>query len=197
MRSASIPFLFTVLVTLACQQQRQPPQEAASTMAPPGPAPGTAEWKIQNALSAGPAAITANAAVMDWPAAPGEAMKELRAGTNGWTCMPDVPDTPGSDPMCLDAAFMQWAGAWQSKTKPALKTVAYAYMLQGGSDASNTNPFATHPDSGSSWLNSGPHVMMAFPDPGATGGMSTDPRNGGPWVMWQGTPYAHVMMPVK
>jgi len=27
-------------------------------------------------------------------------------------------------------------------------------------------------------------------------GISTDPHNGGPFVMWKGTPYAHVMIPV-
>ena len=27
-------------------------------------------------------------------------------------------------------------------------------------------------------------------------GLSTDPKNGGPWVMWKGTPYAHIMAPV-
>lgn len=197
MRSASIPFLFTVLLTVGCQKQAEPPQEAQAPMPPAGPAPGTPEWKIQNALSAGPAAITANATVMDWPAAPGEAMKELRAGTNGWTCMPDIPSTPGTDPMCLDAAFMEWAGAWQAHTIPALKTAGFAYMLQGGSDASNTDPFATHPDSGASWVNSGPHVMVVFPDPAMLKGMSTDHASGAPYVMFQNTPYAHVMMPVK
>jgi hypothetical protein len=24
----------------------------------------------------------------------------------------------------------------------------------------------------------------------------TDPKSGGPWVMWKGTPYAHLMVPV-
>ncbi len=27
-------------------------------------------------------------------------------------------------------------------------------------------------------------------------GMPTDPNSGGPWVMFQGTPYAHIMIPV-
>jgi hypothetical protein len=197
MRLASIPFLFTVFLTLGCQKQSQPPQDAQGAMPAPGPAPGTPEWKIQNALSAGPPAVTANAAVMDWPEAPGAAMKELRAGTNGWTCMPDIPSSPGTDPMCLDAAFMQWAGAWQSHTLPGLKAVGFAYMLQGGSDASNTDPFATHPDSGASWVNSGPHIMVVFPDPATIKGMSTDHTSGAPYVMFQNTPYAHVMMPVK
>src|SRR5438034_6089533 len=52
------------------------------------------EWKIANALSAGPASITEHAAVIDWPANPKDGMSHgrvLRQGTNGWTCMPDVP----------------------------------------------------------------------------------------------------------
>ena len=27
-------------------------------------------------------------------------------------------------------------------------------------------------------------------------GYSTDPENGGPYVMWTGTPYAHLMVPI-
>jgi hypothetical protein len=25
----------------------------------------------------------------------------------------------------------------------------------------------------------------------------TDPHQGGPWIMWAGTPYEHLMVPVK
>ncbi|WP_228283942.1 hypothetical protein [Acinetobacter terrestris] len=31
-------------------------------------------------------------------------MRTLRQGTNGFTCMPDNPTTPGPDPMCMDKA---------------------------------------------------------------------------------------------
>ena len=59
------------------------------------------EWKIANALSAGPASITDHATVIDWPANPEDGMSHgrvLRQGTNGWTCMPDVPGRPQHDP---------------------------------------------------------------------------------------------------
>jgi hypothetical protein len=26
--------------------------------------------------------------------------------------------------------------------------------------------------------------------------LPTDSKNGGPWVMWAGTPYAHLMIPI-
>jgi hypothetical protein len=63
------------------------------------------EWKIANALSAGPASITDHATVIDWPANPKNGMSHgrvLRQGANGWTCMPDVPGRPQHDPMCVD-----------------------------------------------------------------------------------------------
>jgi hypothetical protein len=63
------------------------------------------EWKIANALSAGPTTITEHATVVDWPANPKDGMSHgrvLRQGNNGWTCMPDVPGRPQHDPMCVD-----------------------------------------------------------------------------------------------
>ncbi len=38
--------------------------------------------------------------------------------------------------------------------------------------------------------------MIIVPDVEMLNGMPTDPNSGGPWVMFQGTPYAHIMIPV-
>jgi hypothetical protein len=140
--------------------------------------------------------LAVDATVMDWPASEGEEMTELRAGTNGWTCMPDIPHTPGNDPMCLDPVFAEWGNAWQSRTAPPEGSFGLAYMLRGGADASNTDPFATEPAAGEDWVNVGPHVMIVVPDPTMLESMTDDPETGGPWVMWKGTPYAHVMVPL-
>ena len=185
----------TLLLMLACQPGPKPADAPAA--ATPGPAPGSTEWKIASATSAAPTAIAAAAAVMDWPASEGGSMTELRAGSNGWTCMPDVPTSPGTDPMCLDANALQWAAAWQGKTQPKLAGMGLGYMLQGGSDASNTDPYAAGPAPGDAWVETGPHVMIFPVDPATLASTSTDYRSGGPYVMWQGTPYAHVMMPVQ
>jgi hypothetical protein len=37
--------------------------------------------------------------------------------------------------------------------------------------------------------------MVIVPDPAQLDALPTDPQNGGPWVMWKGTKYAHIMMP--
>lgn len=193
MRTASLTA--AVLVLVACQAEAPPPMEEAAP--PPGPAEGTPEWFIQSAMKAAPAAISANAAVMGWPATEGGEMVELRAGTNGWTCLPDMPHTPGHDPMCMDGPSMQWAAAWMGQTTPTLDAIGLGYMLEGGWDASNTDPFATAPPEGADWVVTGPHVMIFPTDPKSLAGMNADPTTGGPYVMFQGTPYAHVMMPVE
>ena len=59
------------------------------------------EGIIRSAVSAGPASITDEAAVSDWD------MSEVRAGTNGWTCLPDRPDTDGNDPWCVNGPWPQ------------------------------------------------------------------------------------------
>ncbi len=56
-----------------------------------------AKAQIKSAMSAAPTSVSAEAAIVDWN------MNELRAGTNGWTCLPDRPDTPGNDPWCITA----------------------------------------------------------------------------------------------
>jgi hypothetical protein len=38
--------------------------------------------------------------------------------------------------------------------------------------------------------------MLLLPDPALLDSYPTDPKNGGPYVMWKGTPYAHLMVPV-
>src|SRR6476660_5184148 len=64
---------------------------------------------MASAQSAAPASISGNATIVQ--ASADGSMKELRKGTNGWTCMPDAPATPGPDPMCFDANAGKWVDA--------------------------------------------------------------------------------------
>lgn len=158
---------------------------------------GTDEWKIQNAMSAAPYAISKDASVLDWPAKEGEVFRELRKGTNTWTCIPDFPVSPGNDPICVDAMAMQWFNAYMSQKTPKIAQAGIGYMLQGSSDPSNTDPFATEPKPGESWMSAPPHIMI-FPSSKLDAKTyGTDPMSGKPWVMWAGTPYEHLMVPVQ
>jgi hypothetical protein len=150
---------------------------------------------VASAMAAAPDAISKGATIMQ--AQSDGSMKILREGTNGWTCMPDSPATPGPDPMCMDANAAKWAQAWIGKTAPPANTVGVMYMLEGGTDASNTDPYAKEPTAENAWVNTGPHLMIVGSEEVLAGHPSgSKPDTSVPYVMWADTPYAHLMVPV-
>jgi hypothetical protein len=151
--------------------------------------------KIASARSAAPAAISANATVAEM-GADGK-MTTLVKGTNDWLCLPDDPRSPGPDPMCVDKVWQQWFEAYMAKKPPALTQIGIAYMLVGSSDASNTDPFATKPAAGQNWISTPAHTMVILPDPKQLDSYPGTPSTSSPYVMFKGTPYAHLMVPVK
>ena len=177
-------FLFVLSMNLPAEAPAQSPPSAKGSAAMRDRA------LIANALSAAPASIAAGATVV------GHDQRILRKGTSDWVCMPDMRDVPNDTPMCLDAQWRSLIDAWMKKKQPSVTAVGFGYMLQGDMPVSNTDPYATAPTATNQWLpNGAPHVMMLLPDPQLLNGISTDPNNGGPFVMWKGTPYAHVMVP--
>jgi hypothetical protein len=141
---------------------------------------------------AAPAAVLKGAAILNM-GADGQ-MKVIQAGTNGWTCM-----DPGGAPMCADESAMEWAKAWKSKG-PAPQKLGFIYMLNGDNGASNTDPFATEETRDNNWIKTGSHVMIVGAE--AKSMMQGYPRDAKPdptkpYVMWPGTPYEHLMLPVK
>src|SRR5262249_34588106 len=111
-------------------------------------------------------------------------------GTNGWLCMAMGPDS-----MCADKEWQGWAEAWIGHKPPQVKAVGIAYMLAGDHGASNTDPYAMEAKPDNNWVVSPPHIMVLSPDTKLIDSRPTDPASGGPWVMWKGTPYAHIMVP--
>lgn len=174
-----LPFYtLTLLAALASSADAQAPDTR------------TADEQIRSAVSAAPSAIADHATV---------ALQDgtiLREGTNGWVCMPDMHDVPGNSPMCLDANWREVMDAYMHGRDPVFSGTGFSYMLQGDMPVSNTDPFATGPTADNQWIESGgPHIMVVHSDHAVLEGLSTDPHNGGPFVMWKGTPYAHVMIP--
>lgn len=152
---------------------------------------------IKSALSAAPAAVAKDATVMIGDGKGG--MQTVKTGTNGFVCMPDDPTTPGSDPMCLDQNSMLWVQAYSTHATPPDGKVGIGYMLQGDSQASNIDPYATTPAAGDKWVTDGPHMMIfnslainaSYPHD-----VTLTPDVTHPYVMFPGTPYAHLMVPV-
>lgn len=151
---------------------------------------------IESAMAAAPTSLSRNATVVQAQA--DGSMTTLREGNNGWTCMPDNPTTPGPDPMCMDQNASQWAMAWMGKKTPPSDTPGVMYMLSGGTDASNTDPYAQAPAEGNNWIETGPHLMVVGSQALLKGYPSgPKPDTKAPYVMWAGTPYAHLMIPVE
>jgi len=150
------------------------------------------EGLIESAMSAGPATVSMHATVMNWN------LETVREGTNDWTCLPDRPDTPGNDPWCVNEPWLNFLQAYVGQKEPTYTTVGIAYMLQGDAPVSNTDPYAAEPTSPEDWVEGlGPHIMVIVPNLEMLEGVSADPYNGGPWIMWPGTPYAHLMIPIE
>lgn len=156
------------------------------------PAAAADEQKIiDEALSAAPPQLREEATVINLEG------KVLREGKGDFTCLPAPPDFGG--PMCLDKVWMAWLDAYMNKKPPELTEIGFAYMLAGDTPhggGSNIDPYSRAPDTGNHWIVEGPHVMIIAPDEALLAGLPTTTDTPGPYVMWAGTPYAHVMWPV-
>jgi hypothetical protein len=146
----------------------------------------TAE-KIERALSAGPSTITPDATVAETDA-DGQ-LKILRQGTNDFTCMPGDPAGIGMPPMCANEVAMQWNSDFaHHKERPSTTVPGIEYMLAGATQRSDTDPF----DKTSPPIPIGPHWMILWPFDPKTSGLPTEHKPTGAYIMWAGTPWAHV-----
>jgi hypothetical protein len=185
-----------VLTAAWAEQAKTSPAKAPAKAAPAKAAPTNAQL-IASAMSAAPAKVAGGATIVAMEA--DGTMRTLRKGTNAFTCMPDNPATPGPDPMCMDKNSMEWVHAMLAHQPPPPGKVGFMYMLAGGTDASNTDPYATKPDVSNHWIKTGPHIMILGADAAFYDSYpkSPDPDTSVPYVMWAGTPYQHLMAPVK
>ena len=164
----------------------------------------SAEWQIWAYSTAAPSYIAKDATVLN------EKMEMLREGTNGWTCLPVNPrgmsdpengwkDAHEAMPLCGDAEVFKWISAYLSDEIPDMDYDGYAWMLHGDMGEDNSTPKVMSKDDAKEghWIESGPHLMRMPKDPSSLDGMTTDFNSGAPYVMFSGTPYAHVMYPVQ
>lgn len=145
---------------------------------------------IERARSAAPAMVSADATIMYR----GEVLVE---GNNGWVCLPETLPDDGS-PMCNDAVWMEMMQAVGSKAPYEAKQMGFSYMLQGDGPqggVSNSDPYHADHLNAKDFIREGPHLMIIVPGDMAQD-ITDDPHSGGPYVMWKGTPYAHIMVPI-
>lgn len=119
--------------------------------------------------------------------------KFLQTGSNGYTCLIG----PDGTPLCADENGMEWLKAIGSKANPPNK-IGFIYMLAGDTGTSNHEAHAPR-SARQHWVQTGPHVMIVGPPvremPGYPRSADVaDPTQ--PYVMFPGTPYEHLMLPV-
>jgi hypothetical protein len=138
--------------------------------------PGTDAEKIADALRAGPAFITKDATLLDWPAAPGGEYRVLRKGSNEWTCLPGIPGYPHDEPGCFDSVFLRWIEDSLAGRTPNIDRIGISYMYFGAwqptKDGSSGHEFHV-----------GPHLMIVSPHEDDFQGFNRDPANGMPYVI--------------
>lgn len=135
--------------------------------------PVTDAEKIADALRAGPAFITKDATLLDWPSSPKGEYRVLRKGTNEWTCLPGIPGYPHDEPGCFDRVFFQWMKDSMAGQTPHIDRIGMAYMYGGA-----VRQF--HP--GAAEFHVGPHVMIVSPHQDELQGLNRDGSTGMAYV---------------
>jgi hypothetical protein len=151
------------------------------------------EELIKLALSAAPPKIAKEASVM----IPGEngKMVEAKKGTNGFTCFPDIDGQEVPDPICADPAASQWVNDLMSGApKPTNTVLGIAYMAQGGWHFEKGGKILMKNEPGAKRVSEPAHWMIFWPVDAQASGIPTLSSKFGTYVMFEGTPYAHLMI---
>ncbi|KAE9374050.1 hypothetical protein N431DRAFT_335027 [Stipitochalara longipes BDJ] len=145
------------------------------------------EAKIARAMASGPIQVTKDATVAEWNH--DGTYTTLREGTNDWICFPGNENEIGNVPLACDPMGFQFLQDYNAgKPAPTNKSVGMIYMLCGATQHSIESAF----DKTSPAIPIGPHYMVLWPFSSKLTGIPNTARDAGAWVMFDGTPYAHL-----
>jgi hypothetical protein len=133
--------------------------------------------KIASAMQAGPKFVTQNATVLDWPSSPGGEFRVLRAGANGWTCLPGRPGAAHEEPGCFDQVFLQFMKDSMAGRTPDVQSVGISYMYGGF-----WVPDKSHAMRSGDEFHVGPHIMVIGLDQKIMQTLNHDGSNGEAYV---------------
>lgn len=153
------------------------------------------EEQIKLAQSAAPDYISKDATIM-MQDKDGKTV-EAKKGTNGFTCFPDIDGQEIPDPICADQATMQWVNDLMNKApKPTNTVPGVAYMAKGGWHWEKDGKIIMDKNEpGAKRVKEPPHWMVLWPFNSKSHGLPTDHHSKfGTYVMWDGTPFAHLMI---
>ena len=131
----------------------------------------------------------------------------LRNGSNGWTCMVGNPrpaptaawsSAHEAMPVCTNGVGMKWMNDFMAGKAPQIEWDTCMWMLYGDVGEDNTTPGVldkADAQDPSKWIDSGLHLTLLPKHLASLDGISDDFDSGAPYVMFSGTPFAHVMIP--
>ncbi|WP_455378455.1 hypothetical protein [Petrachloros mirabilis] len=152
----------------------------------------SAEAQTKLALSAAPPHLVNGAGAMIY-GADGK-LTEVKKSSNGFTCIPTVMNLPDPDPMCMDAAVQQWmTDIMNNAPKPTNTVPGIAYMAHGGSHFEKDGKVVMSGE-GAKVVKEPPHWMIMWPFDSEATKLPTMPNPSGVYIMFDGTPYAHLMV---
>jgi hypothetical protein len=144
------------------------------------------------ALSAAPAHLAKEAGVMIYGA--DSKLTEVKPSGNGFTCIPTVMNLPEPDPMCMDGAAHQWmTDIVNNAPKPSNTVPGIAYMARGGSHFEKDGKVVMQAE-GAKVVKEPPHWMVMWPFEASATKLPTRPNASGTYIMFEGSPYAHLMI---
>jgi hypothetical protein len=152
---------------------------------------GEAEF-VRAAESGAPARIAGQASIARLE--PSGKVTMIRKGSNDFTCtlMPDGSNAP----FCGDKHAFPWmVAAMSHQPKPPNTQPGIGYMAKGGVHYETASgDIVMAPSAGTKEVKEPPHWMLLWPVDPATSGIPTKPNAGGTYIMFAGTPYAHLMI---
>jgi hypothetical protein len=160
-------FAFLVLITAVVTFAQSPPS---------GKSKSDAE-KITSAMQAGPKFVTQSATVLDYPTSPDGEYRVLRAGTNGWTCLPGYAGAAHDEPGCFDQVFLQFIKDSTAGLTPNVQRIGISYMYGG-----KWVPNKSHAMGSNAEFHVGPHIMIIGLDQKTLQTLNHDASNGEPYV---------------
>ena len=165
----------------------------------------TSDQQVAAAVLALPESMRATATVLGYRAA--GALTELRKGSNGMTCLADDPESAAFHVACYHESlepFMARGRALRAQgVKGGMVDSTRFQEIKDGTLKMPSNPAALYSLSGpaGSWdpatnaVKDGRPLYVVY-IAGATAastGLPTQPAAGLPWIMFPGTPKAHIM----
>lgn len=180
---------------------------AASTANAQQKAFPTVEQQIATAVMAMPEVFRADATVMGWKTADGK-LEVLRKGTNGMNCLAQFAVEPRFHVSCYHEGLEPFMGRGrqlreQGVTVPEkIDSVRYKEVAEGKIKMPVSGALYQLFGSATSWDAATGKLSAVTPlfvmyIPGATAastGLTTTSRKDGPWLMFPGTPKAHIML---